>query len=175
MRIKLTALALVALSITGCEFFSSVTIPGTDYTPPTPWTTVYFDGAHQRVSTGADPLSYTMVDPDQGFFILSSAIDSGGAAEVVMEWDVEHFCRSESLGQVVVAVMVPGHAAQSGQVGDVVSSGVWTAQYIRFADMSNPCAPGWDWFSSTVTWMSAGMDFAGNRSEHGWARVTHYR
>ncbi len=175
MKTKIAALAVLASTLTACEYFQDVTIPLLDFTAPTAWTSVYFNGMHQDISGGvANAINYEMSDPNTYFLIIGASTDNGGSARVDLNWEVEHFCTSGDLGQIKNALKVPGWATQSGNVGDQVSNGVWAGELIRFSNMANPCSPGWQWVASTVYWQAVAEDFHGNQSSHGWSRVVHY-
>lgn len=169
--------ALLALmGAGGCSYWYTVTVPASDTTAPVALNTLYYDSGHQIAgSSSGGGFSTTWADPYKGFFVVGSGMDSGGTHRVDLSVSIGNNCRKGSVGQNIgPPLVVPLTEIQPGSVGSSVNNGLYGAQYIRFADMSNPCSPGWTWVATTVHISATARDFHGNTASVS-STVTHHR
>lgn len=160
--------ALVLLS--GCDLFSSVTVPASDNVSPTAIASVWIESSYEATSSGASPLSYTVTDPDKTHMAIGAIMDAGGAHSVAISAELVLDCDLGGIAQRQYLTYAPISQTQSGSVGDTVDNGVYTAHGIRFSSLS--CTSG-TLTQARFTWNVSGEDLHGNSASHNGAEMVY--
>ena len=72
-----------ATGFTDCTWFSEVTVPATDTTPPTIWNSVLVNGEHKMLTPGSDRFDWR-VAPGETVVAVGAGSDPGGTHKVTM-------------------------------------------------------------------------------------------
>jgi hypothetical protein len=162
-------LSAVPLLLSGCKFFSTVTVPVTDTKPPLAPVSVFDFGIsdYAAISTML-PLRYEVTDPERTYLAVSATVDSGGAKEVMMWGMWLKYCTATGVPHETLFVQVPDEPPSTAQVGDTVSNGRWSYQVVRFADAPAglPCPGGGAPHHLSFKWFTTAVDFHGNETDN---------
>ncbi len=160
-----------ALSASGCEYFSDVTIPSTDNTAPLTYAGVWRSGNYLATSLNSNPaLNFQVSSLDDYYIFFGAGIDSGGTRRITISREVQRLCVNGSIAQQQTFTLTPIVRTQSGSPGNTVSNGIWDGPYMRLRDYAS-CNPGYTLSSVSYIWHTTSEDFAGNQTSHGWARA----
>lgn len=169
--------AVLLLVVSGCEYFKDVVIPKHDINEPSAIASVMVNGDIVAFGRNIDgSLTYRTSDRNTGFIAVAAAQDKGGAHRVVMAPALQYTCASpgSSFATRRIVDYVTLERTQEGQVGDVVSDGVFTAHVINFGQLR--CArPGEVVTHATYTWHVQAEDFHGNVKEMQNATIEYRR
>jgi hypothetical protein len=168
---RLGAGVLALATMAGCEYFSDVTVPAVDNTPPTAYAAVWRSDVYEAISNNPGaPLVFEVSDPNDYYMLVGAGTDAGGTKKVTIAHEFTRSCIQGGLGQFQSGLMAPMVETQSGSVGQTVSNGVWGGPYVRLSDYMT-CNPGWTLTSVAYHWHVTAEDFHGNKSSHGWAKI----
>lgn len=166
------SLLLVLLLACGCDEFWPVTVPASDGGAPLAVTRLHRLDSQQWTSLGNNPpLNRVTYDRNQIFYPIAAGVDAGGTAQVTLWREVVRRCRApDGGGSQDFILLAPRTAEQSGDVGDTVDSGVWTADFLRFRDYEG-CDDGMELEWIEYQWAAIAEDYAGNTSSHGISKL----
>lgn len=157
----LGATALVLSS--GCEFWSEVTVPAADSTPPMGVTRLHEiggEGLDLFAYTSGETVNYVTSDRHRTFVAVAAAWDQQGARRVRMYHGATRTCANGDIGASQQIHMAPLEAQQSGGPGDVVDTGVWTGRAVSMREADN-CPGATELVSYTYWWSAQAENFSG--------------
>lgn len=164
----------------GCEFFSNVVVPATDDTDP--HALIWLLDLEEGVYKDARGQVWVTSDPNEGFITMATALDAGGARRVTMRRKVtgvyghphpywQYFPLAiQSWGTPALYYPITlglREETQSGGVGDVVSDGLWTGDYITpgsYESLLPSSVGGRPLYMLVFTWWAETEDMHGNVS-----------
>ena len=162
----------VVLALTsGCEFWSTVTVPAVDTTPPVAATRLLEIGGAGYDDLGFgdyDGASLTTSNPNRKFMLIAAAWDPEGARKVTMS---RHFVRqcvnvNTGIGALQNFSYPQEVYTQPGGPGSVVDDGVWTGVYVDLRDwLTCPGSTSFDW--GMMTWTVVAENYSGLTAIHG--------
>jgi hypothetical protein len=159
------AVFLAATGMTNCQYFTNVTIPATDTTPPLAFSGVYSLTQGNYVDSTTDSsFVYDVPSDTETYLAVGATMDSGGAASVIMSTSSNLHCIDGGGNSHLVFQNGDFQTGQqAGSVGQVVSDGIWVYEPVRF-DQFDTCPNGWRLSVATYSWTTISEDFHGNRS-----------
>lgn len=155
-------LATALLTLSGCEFWDSVTIPSSDSTPPLGAARLAELGGQEydRVVVGSTILEYDVDDPTRAFIPIAAAWDPQGAHHVTMFRGVTRLCEQGGFNQQQFIHLAPLTADQPGSPGDTVDNGVWIGDHV-IMNQYDDCNPGWSLVSVEYWWRVRAENYFG--------------
>ena len=172
-----TLTCAIMLMATGCEYFKDVVVPKADSTAPNAIATVMVNGEIVAFGRNIDgSLLYRTRDSRTGFIAAAVAQDKGGARSVVMMPSLRYSCASpgSNLAATRFVDYLPTERSQEGEVGEVVSDGVFAAGVINFGQLRCPQS-GQVVTAATYSWAVQAEDFHGNVKTMQNARIEYRR
>ena len=167
--LALRAAVLATLfGVSGCDYFSTVTLPDTDTDWPFAWASVwkngeYIDPGYFRGFTGThDVPVYETTDANELVYALAVSFDTGGARSVTMYREVVVRCPSEILRfeDTIEETQTVGPGLQ-------VSNGIWTGEAFRAGAWFNRCPDDEIPHFVLYTWIVRAEDFFDHTSTLG--------
>ncbi|MBV1858828.1 MAG: hypothetical protein KUG77_10480 [Nannocystaceae bacterium] len=176
MSKKIVGLTMVAALVltTGCEFWTDVTIPAADTTPPAGVARlleINGDELDLFAFSSGETINYVTDDLDRNFVAVGAAWDLQGAKRVRMYQTATRRCVDGDIGAVQYIDMAPLNAEQAGVPGDVVETGVWTGEYIS-GDYADNCPGTTHLVSFTYQWGVEAENFFGQVVNGGSGSIT---
>lgn len=162
---KRRLLLAVALGLPGCDYFSEVTVPGTDTGPPAAIASVFSDGEYIEFDYrlgGGGGLAYLTHDADAWLVGIGAAYDVGGVRELSMWRQIRVSCPGVGLiddEEIYVKT-------QTGGVGSTVSNGLWLGEPFNASSEFWRCGGGTPDVVQ-LKWRVWAEDFHGNVSTYG--------
>ena len=161
--------ALALLLLPGCELFEDTVVPASDGTPPVAAPTLYQDGDY----IWATGKTWITDSKTEGFLALAACYDMGGARAVTLNRHVTALYALGDLGVYQSASLVPLVATQSGAVGETVSNGVWTGDWVQPGSMFPPTKDGMPLQYVEYTWSVTAENFHGGISTTQGGRIVY--
>jgi hypothetical protein len=157
---------LATTGLTNCQYFSNVTVPATDTTPPTAIVSAYDVATGNYDKTGfGQPLSMTVTDPTLTYLAIAAGLDGGGTQSVSISGGISINCTNDNgIGSTTFEDLAPQTGTQPGGVGSTVSDGVWMYYVVRFDQLADCPASGFRVTSVNFGWSSEVSDYHGNTS-----------
>ncbi len=166
-------LALSVLALTGCEYWSNVTVIAQDDTPPIAGVRLYeFGGPVDATSWGAfNPVRLVIDDPNRSFAAVVAGWDPNGAQQVTMARELIVNCVNGAVGATQFFNLAPIVDSQGNQQpGDTVESGIWTGDVVNFNQITS-CPPGLSIGWIEYIWTAETSNYSGLTDTHGWASI----
>lgn len=171
--VGVTLLSALVLG-TGCDYFTEVTIPASDSTPPA--------GVARLLEVGGAEIDLFALDSNQtvnvvtddlarNFVAIGAAWDIHGAKRVRVYQSATRRCVDGEIGAAQFIDMAPLEGEQVGGPGDVVQTGVWQGQVISGSQADN-CPGTTHLVSYTYQWSVEAENFFGQTVNGGSGSIT---
>lgn len=182
MRTSVFCLAVAALASTGCEYFSTTTVPASDTQLPFAAVALYFDGDHEELRFGrrsvaesfnTEEFNYVTSDPLKPYFAITAGVDGGGVREVRMWSRVYYRCLWGDVSVKIIEPWTSQTVQQEGSIGSTVDNGLYTWRPFvarNYFSSLERCDGGG--FRITMQWYGSAEDFHGNYTYFGAGKVT---
>jgi hypothetical protein len=144
----------------GCELFDDTVVPPVDSSPPIAAPTLY-QGGDYVWATGK---TWTTSSKSQGYIVLAASYDWGGARKVTLNRHATALYAQGDIGAYQFAALAPIVETQSGGVGQTVSNGVWTGDWVQPGKMFAATLSGMPLQWVEYTWSVTAENFHGGVS-----------